>query len=412
MSNQRRTVVPAVSAAGSYQRTGPPVRRYGLAIAFVAIAVATLELLGPPVNGPTAAQVLLLVLIIDGWFFGTGPAVVASLCAAVGFWRYFDTPSGFQIGDRFDWAQLISFIALAVIVGELASRAERRAREAQAGRQEIARLYQELEAAFDRASEAEALRRNEQTKAALLDALSHNLRTPLTAIKASVTALIGAAGLERDGALSREGHDELLAIIDEESDRLNRFIEGLSVAGTDPQALTPKTIGIEDVVRAGLSRAETLTRDYRIELDTKSGQVLVSVDPASMVEVLYIVLDNASKYAPPGSTIRVSAAVVGPNVELSIADEGPGIPEAAREQVFEKFYRIPGRQSHDPRRKGIGLWLPIARRLVEAQGGRIWVESPVTGTGTVVRFTLPVAGSVRQSNVTSMHTATPPVGAV
>jgi K+-sensing histidine kinase KdpD len=412
VSNQRRTGVSAVPAPGSYQRTGPPLRRYGLAIAFVAIAVATLELLGPQVYGPAAAQVLLLVLIIDGWFFGTGPAVVASICATVGFSRYFVTPTGFAVGDRGDWAQLVSFIALAVIVGELASRAERRAREAQAGRQEIARLYQELEAAFDRASEAEALRRNEQTKAALLDALSHNLRTPLTAIKASVTALIGAAGLQQDGALSREGHDELLAIIDEESDRLNRFIEGLSVAGTDPQALTPKTIAIEDVIRAGLSRAETLTRDYRIELDIPRAQVLVSVDPASMVEVLYIVLDNASKYAPPGSTIRVSAAVASPNVELSIADEGPGIPETAREQVFEKFYRIPGRQSHDPRRKGIGLGLPIARRLVEAQGGRIWVESPPTGTGTVVRFTLPVAGSVRQTTVTNMETATPPVGVV
>jgi len=212
--------------------------------------------------------------------------------------------------------------------------------------------------------------------------------------------------------LSREGHDELLAIIDEESDRLNRFIEGLSVAGTDPQALSPKTIGIEDVIKAGLSRAETLTRDYRIELDIPADQVLVSVDPASMVEVLYIVLDNASKYAPPGSTIRVSAAVAGPNVELSITDEGPGIPEAAREQVFEKFYRIPGRQSHDPRRKGIGLGLPIARRLVEAQGGRIWVESRSTGSGTVVRFTLPVSGSIGQTNVTNMQTATPPVGAV
>ena len=412
MSNQRRTGVSAVPAPGSYQRTGPPVRRYGLAIAFVAIAVATLELLGPQVYGPAAAQVLLLVLIIDGWFFGTGPAVVASICATVGFSRYFVTPTGFAVGDRGDWAQLVSFIALAVIVGELASRAERRAREAQAGRQEIARLYQELEAAFDRASEAEALRRNEQTKAALLDALSHNLRTPLTAIKASVTALIGAAGLQQDGALSREGHDELLAIIDEESDRLNRFIEGLSVAGTDPQALTPKTIAIEDVIRSGLSRAETLTRDYRIELDVPRSQVLVSVDPASMVEVLYIVLDNASKYAPPGSTIRVSAAVASPNVELSIADEGPGIPETAREQVFEKFYRIPGRQSHDPRRKGIGLGLPIARRLVEAQGGRIWVESPATGTGTVVRFTLPVSGSVRETPVTNMQTATPPVGVV
>ena len=412
MSDQRRTSVTAVPAGGSYQRTGPPVRRYGLAVAFVAIAVATLELLGPQVYGPAAAQVLLLVLIIDGWFFGTGPAVVASICATVGFSRYFVTPTGFAVGDRGDWAQLGSFIALAVIVGELASRAERRAREAQAGRQEIARLYQELEAAFDRASEAEALRRNEQTKAALLDALSHNLRTPLTAIKASVTALIGAAGLQQDGVLSREGHDELLAIIDEESDRLNRFIEGLSVAGTDPQALSPKTIGIEEVIKAGLSRAETLTRDYRIELDIPTAQVLVSVDPASMVEVLYIVLDNASKYAPPGSTIRVSVAVAGPNVELSVTDEGPGIPEVARDQVFEKFYRIPGRQSHDPRRKGIGLGLPIARRLVEAQGGRIWVESRSTGSGTVVRFTLPVSDSIGQANVTNMQTATPPVGAV
>jgi K+-sensing histidine kinase KdpD len=412
VNDQRRNGVTTVPLVGSYQRTGPPVRRYGLAIGFVAIAVATLELLGPPVNGPTAAQTLLLVLIIDGWFFGTGPAVVASLCAAVGFWRYFDTPTGFNIGDRFDWAQLVSFIALAVIVGELASRAERRAREAQAGRQEIARLYQELEAAFDRASEAEALRRNEQTKAALLDALSHNLRTPLTAIKASVTALISAAALREDTSLSREGHDELLAIIDEESDRLNRFIEGLSVVGTDPQALTPKTIGIDEVIRAGLSRAETLTRDYRVELDIANAQVLVCVDPASMVEVLYIVLDNASKYAPPGSTIRLSAAVVAPNVELSIADEGPGIPEASRELVFEKFYRIPGRQSHDPRRKGIGLGLPIARRLVEAQGGRIWVESASTGTGTVVRVTLPIAASASQTPVTHMQTATPPVGIV
>ena len=381
-------------------------------MASVAVAIAVLELLGPSVNGATAAQILLLVLIIAARFCGTGPAIVASVCAAAGFSRYFVTPSGFAVGDSSDLAALTAFIIMAVVVGELASRAERRAREALAGRQEVARLYQELQGAFDRASEVEAARRSEQVKAVLLDALTHNLRTPLTAIKASVTALIGAAGLQRDGVLSREGHDELLAIIDEESDRLNRFIEGLSVAGTDPQALSPKTIGIEDVIKAGLSRAETLTRDYRIELDIPADQVLVSVDPASMVEVLYIVLDNASKYAPPGSTIRVSAAVAGPNVELSITDEGPGIPEGAREQVFEKFYRIPGRQSHDPRRKGIGLGLPIARRLVEAQGGRIWVESRSTGSGTVVRFTLPVSGSIGQTNVTNMQTATPPVGAV
>ena len=99
-------------------------------------------------------------------------------------------PAGFGIEDPEDWIAFVTFIGTAVIAGELASRAERRAAEAQAGRQEIERLYQELQAAFERASEAEAARRNEQLKAALLDALTHNLRTPLTAIKAAVTALI------------------------------------------------------------------------------------------------------------------------------------------------------------------------------------------------------------------------------
>src|SRR5438445_6216703 len=128
--------------------------RYAWALSSVALAVAVLELLGAGVTAPIAAEILLLVLIIDGSLFGTGPAVAASIGAAIGFSRYFITPTGFNFGDRFDWAQLIAFIVLAVVVGELAARAERRAREAQEGRQEIARLYQELEAAFDRASEA------------------------------------------------------------------------------------------------------------------------------------------------------------------------------------------------------------------------------------------------------------------
>src|SRR5438270_7883203 len=225
--------------------TLPDVARYGLALGSVALAVAVLELLGSGVNAPIAAQVLLLVLIIDGSVFGLGPSVVASMAAIAGFSRYFITPTGFAFGDRFDWVQLISFILVAVVVGELAARAERRAREAQEGRQEIARLYQELEVAFDRASEAEALRRNEQLKAALLDALTHNLRTPLTSIKASVTALIAPTG---DGMLSNEGRDELLQVIDEETDRLNRFIEGLSVAGTAAQPLVPRSVDLSDIV--------------------------------------------------------------------------------------------------------------------------------------------------------------------
>jgi signal transduction histidine kinase len=188
----------------------------------------------------------------------------------------------------------------------------------------------------------------------------------------------------------------------------------LSVTGSDAHALTPRTIDIDEVLRAGLTRAETLTRDYRMELDIAGVLPRVLVDPASIAEVLYILLDNASKYAQPGSTIRVSAAPGGQFVELSVADEGPGISPEARERVFEKFYRIPGRQSHDPRRKGIGLGLPIARRLVEAQGGRIWVESPSHGVGTLMRITLPVApapGPFDPEAATAGQTA-PPVAAV
>jgi two-component system sensor histidine kinase KdpD len=364
------------------------VWRYAIALGSVALAVVVLELLGSTVNGPMAAQLLLLVLIIDGSTLGTGPAVVASVAAVLGFSRYFVTPTGFSFGDRGDWAQLLSFIILAVVVGELAARANRRAREAHEGRQEIARLYQELEGAFDRASEAEALRRNEQLKAALLDALTHNLRTPLTSIKASVTALMAA---ETDGMFSVEGRQELLQVIDEETDRLNRFIEGLSAAGTAAQPLAPRPVDVAEILRVGCARAETLTRDYRLDVVVTEKLPTLSVDAASITEVLYILLDNASKYAPPRSTIRVAASrAEGGYVELSVADEGPGIPLHARMQVFERFFRVPGTQSHDPRRKGIGLGLSIARRLVEAQGGRIWIDDGPQG-GTAVRFTVPTA---------------------
>jgi two-component system sensor histidine kinase KdpD len=370
-------------------------QRYFIAIAAVALATAVLELLGPSMSAATAAQVLLLVLIIDARFCGTGPAVVATLCAVAGFSRYFVTPTGFSVGDSGDVASLTAFVIMAVVVGELASSAERRAREAQAGRQEIARLYQELQGAFDRASEVEAERRSEQVKAALLDALTHNLRTPLTAIKASVTALLGDQSGPDMSTLSNEGQRELLEVIDEESNRLNRFIEGLSAAGSDSiQPINRRAAAVADIVRTGLTRAETLTRDYKVDVDAPTTLPALSVDAASIVEVIYILLDNASKYAPPHSTIHVKGTTSGTDgvyVALAVTDEGPGIPIEARERVFEKFFRVPGRDSHDPRRKGVGLGLPIARRLVEAQGGRIWIDSTPTGVGTSVQLLLPVA---------------------
>src|SRR3984957_18432813 len=167
-----------------------------------------------------AAALLLLDVVVVARFWGTGPALLAAALAAGGLSYYFLPPVDFAIDDPADWVAFVAFVVTAVVAGELASRAERRTSEAQQGRQEIERLYEELQAAFDRASEAEAARRNEQLKAALLDALRHNLRTPLTAIKAAVTALIGAEVWTTRSELSAEGQVELLRVIDEEADRL------------------------------------------------------------------------------------------------------------------------------------------------------------------------------------------------
>jgi signal transduction histidine kinase len=118
----------------------------------------------------------------------------------------------------------------------------------------------------------------------------------------------------------------------------------------------------------------------------------VAVDAPSAIEALYIALDNASKYAPPGTRIRVSARDEDDrHVRVVVEDEGPGIPPDLRERVFEKFYRIPGREPRDARRTGVGLGLSIARRLIEAQGGRMWIANTPGGRGTAVAMTLPVA---------------------
>jgi len=376
----------------SYNRMVRGLKYIGAALT-VGPIVAVLRLASVSYAG-VAAPLLLLDVVVVARLWGTGPALIAAASGAAAYSYYVLPPAGFGIEDAEDWIAFVTFIVTAVIAGELASRAERRTAEAHAGRHEIERLYQELQGAFERASEAEAARRNEQLKAALLDALTHNLRTPLTSIKAAVTALIRVGVWRQTSELSGEGRRELLQVIDEESDRLNRFIEGLSTG--DPagpvQPIHLRTVRVDDVVRSGLHRADTVTRDHRVVVTLGDALPAVSVDASSISEVMYILLDNASKYAPSGTTITVHAARDDDrHVRITVSDQGPGIPEDLRERVFEKFFRVPGRESHDPHRGGIGLGLPIARRLVETQAGRIWMETPPGGIGTAVVMTLPTA---------------------
>ena len=367
-------------------------RNYLGAVLAITGVVVVLRLASDTAAG-IAAPLLLLDVVIVARFWGTGPALLAASTAAGFLSYYFLPPEGFGIEDRDDWIEFITFLVTAIVAGELASRAERRALEAQEGRQEIERLYQQLHAAFERASEAEAARRNEQLKAALLDALTHNLRTPLTAIKASVTALIGVEAWNVGSELSSEGHRELLQVIDEESDRLNRFIEGLSSVDRRDASQAPslRSERLDDIVRASVTRADSLTREHRVMVSIDASLPPLSVDPASIIEVIYMLLDNASKYSPAGTAIRVTSETADDRfVHVVVTDEGPGVPPELRERVFENFFRVPTREPTDPHRVGVGLGLPIARRLVEAQGGRIWIERPASGRGTAVFLMLPI----------------------
>jgi two-component system sensor histidine kinase KdpD len=184
------------------------------------------------INSTTVALAFLLLVLFVALFWGSRPALLAAVLGVFCFNFFFLPPLyTLSIAHSQNWVALIAFFTTALAVGQLSARAKRRAEEAEMRKLEIERLYQELQSAFERASQAEALRQSERLKSALLDAVTHDLRTPLTSIKASITTLIdearGRTEEDQPVALDAEARLEMLEVIDEESDRLNRFIGGL-----------------------------------------------------------------------------------------------------------------------------------------------------------------------------------------
>jgi K+-sensing histidine kinase KdpD len=372
-------------------------------MAGIAAVTFLLWLLGNRVNPATVALVLLLVILFVATRFGSRPAILASIAGVFCFNFFFLPPVGtLTIADPDNWIALSVFLITAVTAGELSARARRRAEEAEAGRREIERLYTELRDAFERASEAEALRRSERLKSALLDAVTHDIRTPLTSIKASVTTLLDESRTEKNKAvtLNAEGRREMLEVIDEEADRLNRFVESLvELARIEAGQLELRRRWgtIEEIVAAALARAEPLTRGHKVTVSIKKELPVVRVDARAVAEVVYTLLDNAAKYSPAGTSIKVTA---GPfddaTLKLAVEDAGRGIPMELRERVFDKFFRAT-HMNPASMRSGMGMGLPIARGIVEAHGGRIWIESTGRGRGTRVALTLPLGDE--ESNV-------------
>jgi two-component system sensor histidine kinase KdpD len=366
------------------------IRNY--AISLIAI-IAVIVLLAPfalMINSTTVALVLLLTILFIAALFGSRPAFLASIPAVLGFNFFFLPPfHTLTISDPQNWIALGAFLITALTAGQLSSYARRRAEESEQRRTEIERLYNELQIAFDQASQAEALRQSEKLKSSLLDAVTHDLRTPLTSIKASATALLED---RREHILDDEARDEFLDIINEESDRLNDFIEGMvGMARVEANALHLRKNwnAVEEIVNNALGRAKNHLASHKIEFETERELPNIFVDAASLAEVVYTLLDNAAKYSPPGSKIRISARRAGDKVEISVEDEGQGIPENLREKVFTKFYRV-GENDTTTSAGGLGLGLAIARGIIESQGGTIWIEDGRDGYKTRIAFQIPI----------------------
>jgi len=370
--------------------------RYVSAVLAVGVGTTLILPFRQQINSTTVALGYLLVVLFVAILGRSGPALIASLLAMLCFNFFFLPPfHTFTIADPQNWVALTAFFVTALAVGQLSARARQRAEEAEAGRHEVKHLYEELQDAFERASQAEALKRSERLKSALLDAVTHDIRTPLTSIKASATLLLeDRQATEQVEKLTPEEQQAMLRVINHGADRLDRFVEGIvDLARIDAgdMKLYRNWGAVDDIIDAALAQAEPLTRQHQIRVRIKDELPVVRVDARAVAEVIYTLIDNASKYAPTETLIKVEAnRITDDMIEIAVEDEGPGIPSQLRERVFERFYRAPSNGAAAGRSGGIGVGLAIAKGIVEAHGGRIWIEDGLAGRGARIAFTVPV----------------------
>jgi two-component system, OmpR family, sensor histidine kinase KdpD len=236
--------------------------------------------------------------------------------------------------------------------------------------------------ALENVGKAEAAREDEKLRSAILDSIAHEFRTPLTAIKASVTSLLS-------GGFDGTQQTELLTVINEESDRLNHLVEEatqLARLESHQVELDRRPHKIREVIDRALESGKKVLGTHPVTVSADANLPPVAFDMELIVNVLLQFLENAAKYSAPEAPIRVSAENSGDQIEVSVADRGPGIEEFEQALIFDKFYR--GKDNRYSV-QGTGMGLAIARAVVEAHGGKVGVTSQV-GQGSVFWFSLPL----------------------
>jgi two-component system sensor histidine kinase KdpD len=236
--------------------------------------------------------------------------------------------------------------------------------------------------AVEKLGRAEVAREAEKLRAALLDSVTHEFRTPLTSIKASVTSLLS------DSNLDPSERRELLTVIDEESDRLDHLVgEAAQMAQLDANEveLHRGPHRIQEAIERAVEESRRPLAGHPVEVVAPDGLPALRFDLDHIKDVLNQLLENAGKYSPPDAPIHITAERKGAFLTVSVADRGPGIDDFEQSLIFDKFYR--GKDQRY-RVQGTGMGLAIAKAIIEAHGGSITVTSQL-GHGSVFSFTLP-----------------------
>jgi two-component system sensor histidine kinase KdpD len=320
-------------------------------LAGVAIAVELLRGI-PGVSTTTVALLLLLIVLATATFARLRVAVLTSVVSMLAFNFFFIQPVGsFFVADPQNWVVLAVFLAVAVVASKLSASAQERAR---------ARLAETL-----------------------LASMSHDMRTPLTAISLAVENLRGRLSEEERDTQSRAAVMEL--------ERLSLLVENvLEMAQIDAGAMKVERqwVTAAEVIDVAVAHVRRTLEGHHLRIEA-AGDQEVHVDPRLTARALSHMLENAARYSPAGGDIVAAGCVEQGGLRLSVTDQGPGLDPADIERVFDRFYRgaVVAPAAH-----GTGMGLAIARGLIQAAGGSAWAEN-VAGGGA--RFSLAVPGPVR-----------------
>lgn len=291
--------------------------------------------------------------------FGMGPALFTAIGGAIVFDFVLLPPTrSLAIRDLKSFLTLVFLLAVTGVIALLTDRLRRQA--------EVAKRQAEIE----------------RLRNALLSALSHDLKTPLTALVGASTALL-------EDRLDARERREFARMVAAEAGRLNRLVGNLlELTRLESGQVSVKRVpqAIDEVIGSALYRLETQLSGRRIETSVPEEVPLAAFDPVLIEQVFINLIDNAVKYTPPGTPIDIGVERRHGDILVEVADRGPGVPAGEEEKIFERLYRSAGDRRSEG---GVGLGLTICRAIITAHDGRIWAENRPSG-GAVFRFTLPV----------------------